>query len=202
MPVTNPTDFLFRHRVHFHAVFVIVAVVLAHPTAASILCALPVVILGEAIRFWSAGHLDKALVGKPGSADAPLTTSGPYAHTRNPLYVGNFLIGVGFCLTLNQPWLAVAFIVMFAAVYAGTMRKEEIHLVGLFGDAYREYARRVPRFLPRLTPYPEALDRRFSWERVGCNKEYRTMWTLVAVLAVIALEAIFLPSGILGALPG
>jgi len=99
---------------------------------------------GLLIRGWAAGTIHK---------EEDLTTSGPYAYTRNPLYVGSFLLGVGVTVAGGLWYFAVLFVLFYLGVYGKTMRGEARLLTELFGDRYRHYAARVPAFVPRLTPY-------------------------------------------------
>ncbi|MBU1044242.1 MAG: isoprenylcysteine carboxylmethyltransferase family protein [Candidatus Omnitrophica bacterium] len=123
---------------------------------------LGVIIAGLLIRFWAAGYIKKI---------RKLTTSGPYAFVRNPLYVGNFLIGLGFCLFVNNIYLSIIYTLLFAFFYLGTMRKEEILLTQLFGNDYIEYKKAVPAFFPRLTPYKSKDPIRFSLAQAHFNGE-------------------------------
>lgn len=98
---------------------------------------------GLAVRAAASGYIRK---------NRELTTTGPYAHTRNPLYLGSILIAIGFVLAARNPWIAVAAGVMFVAIYLPVVRAEEHYLHSFFPD-YDEYAAHVPRFFPRWIPY-------------------------------------------------
>ena len=112
-----------------------------------------------------------------------LATGGPYAHTRNPLYLGSTLMAAGIALASASPGAALACAVYFLAFYPSAIRGEAAFLAGKFPETYAPWARDVPVFLPRLTPAgPRAS--RFSWERVRLNREWRT---LVAVLLAVAV---------------
>jgi protein-S-isoprenylcysteine O-methyltransferase Ste14 len=134
--------------------------------------------LGLVLRAWSAGTLEK---GKA------LATSGPYAHTRNPLYLGSFAIAAGLTLAGGHwAWPAAA-IAVFAAVYVPTMRREARRLSDLFGMRYAEYAAEVPAFVPRLTPYrAENPDRAgFTWSRYFRYREWEASLGAVAAFVVL-----------------
>ncbi len=105
------------------------------------LCAI-VIVPGLLIRALASGHVRK---------NESLAISGPYAYTRNPLYLGSLLIGLGFAVAARSCWVGVALVVMFVAIYVPVIRDEEAFLRKTFPD-FEEYARRVPRILPRLTP--------------------------------------------------
>ena len=115
---------------------------LADPTAQSIALGLVVAVLGALVRGWAAGTIRKNRV---------LTTSGPYAYTRNPLYFGSFLIAIGLVIASNEAWLALL-LVANVVIYHRVMLKEERRLEKLFGDDFKRYEEAVPRFIPRLRP--------------------------------------------------
>lgn len=102
-----------------------------------------VAFVGVLIRAWAAGHIIK---------NNRLATTGPYAHTRNPLYFGSFLIAAGFAIAAHWALLLVV-IAFFVFVYAPTMERERANIRGRFPDAYAEYERNVPAFVPRPIPW-------------------------------------------------
>ncbi len=98
---------------------------------------------GVLIRAWATGHIVK---------NTTLTTSGPYAHTRNPLYLGSLLLALGFALAAH--WIAVIAVIGFwVVVYRPTINRERDFLRGVYGAAYTEYEAQVPALLPRLSPW-------------------------------------------------
>ena len=132
-----------RKRVPLGFLLGAVYLLLARPTPRSLLIGLPIAFAGILVRAWAAGHIMK---------NDRLATSGPYAFTRNPLYVGSFLIAVGFALVAH--WLAVAAVVVFfLMIYAPTIARERANIENRFPAAYEQYASNVPAFLPRLTPW-------------------------------------------------
>ena len=131
------------------------------------------VILGCLLRSWAAGYLFK---GKR------VAVGGPYAFIRNPLYVGSFIIGVGFCVALWRwplPWaplvLMIAFILGFGVVYRAKTLAEEKELEANLQEPYRIYARQVPPFLPSKGHVVGLGTQRFSWELYRRNKEYECL---------------------------
>jgi protein-S-isoprenylcysteine O-methyltransferase Ste14 len=140
---------------------------------------LPLALLGEAIRVWASGHIDKTRA---------LATGGPYAHTRNPLYLGSLLLGAGFSVAAASPWVALAALAYFAAFYPAAMRGEAAFLASKFGEQYGAWARAVPLFLPRPLPAgPRAT--RFEWARVGRNREWRTALAMPAMLLILWIRS-------------
>jgi len=102
--------------------------------------------VGILVRAWASGHISK---------NDRLATSGPYAHTRNPLYFGSFLIGAGFAITAH--WSLLLLVVAFwVVIYGPTMERERRNVSGWFPDAYAVYEKNVPAFVPRPTPWRSA----------------------------------------------
>jgi len=155
--------------------------VLARPTVELLGVGAVLAALGLLIRGWSAGTIDKG---------ASLATSGPYAFTRNPLYLGSLLIGVGLTVSGGQWIWPVAFVVFFGTVYVSTMRREAEQLSDRFGIRYAEYASHVPAFLPRLTPFrSEATpDDGFRWSRYRRYREWEALLGAAAAFAVLLLR--------------
>jgi protein-S-isoprenylcysteine O-methyltransferase Ste14 len=156
---------------------------LAEPTVVSLAVGGVLAILGLTMRAWAAGTLVK---------NAELSTDGPYAFTRNPLYVGSLLIGLGISVaTLNILVIALT-VVVFALLYSRTMRDEERLLADLYGDRYREYRRAVPAFFPRLTPYrPDQTRRGFDVSRYLHNREYQSALGVAAMMIALVLDLIW-----------
>lgn len=163
-----------------------VALVLARPRPLSLALGLPLALLGEALRLWACGHLEKTKT---------LATGGPYAHTRNPLYLGSVLMAAGLTVAAASPWVALAVAVYFMAFYPLVMKEEAGYLASKFGADYAAWAAAVPLFVPRLAPAGPR-GSRFDWARVRANREWRT------ALAVPAIAALLLARGLLGGAPG
>jgi protein-S-isoprenylcysteine O-methyltransferase Ste14 len=149
-------------------------IVLAHPSPRTLAIGAGLAAVGEAIRIWASGHIEKT---------RRLATGGPYAHTRNPLYVGSALMAIGLAVGTASPWVVAAAALYFAAFYPTVIREESVFLRERFGDEYAAWARDVPAFVPRLRPGgPRAS--RFDWARVRANREWRTALA-VPVLVVL-----------------
>jgi protein-S-isoprenylcysteine O-methyltransferase Ste14 len=134
-------DAVARLRVPGGFLLAAVFVWFSRPTLQSLAIGLPVSILGMALRGWAAGCLAK---------NRELATGGPYAYTRNPLYVGTLLVAVGLVAAARSVWLGVLFAAVFLLIYLPVIQNEEQHLRRLFPE-YAEYAARVPALWPRLT---------------------------------------------------
>ncbi len=155
---------------------------LAQPTPQTLLLGGLVALLGEGLRLWASGHIEKTRA---------LATGGPYAHTRNPLYVGSVLMALGLALASARVSVAVAVAVYLLAFYPSVIREEAGFLAAKFPE-YAEWARHVPVFLPRLTPGGPR-GSRFSWERVRGNREWRTALALPVVLGLFFLRGWWWP---------
>lgn len=125
--------------------------------------------------------------------DRELAISGPYAYTRNPLYLGSFAIGVGGVIAGGRPWFGLVFLAFFVWMYRSTMARESHVLVRRFGAIYRHYHDSVPVLLPRLSRYrpPPALEvptRSFSVARYLRNREYEALLGALAALGLLWLK--------------
>jgi protein-S-isoprenylcysteine O-methyltransferase Ste14 len=160
------------------AVFLVFARPSGHTLAWSLLLVLP----GLWLRGYAAGYVKK---------NAELTRTGPYAYTRNPLYLGSMGIAAGFAVAAGRWWLVVLLVGMFLAIYVPTILSEETFLRGAF-PSFDEYARKVPRLLPRLTAARfEGADvggGRFSRERYLHHREYNASMGAVAIYAALTLR--------------
>ncbi len=156
---------------------------LARPTWLSLAWSLWVVVPGIWLRAFASGYVRK---------NAELATTGPYAHTRNPLYLGSMLIAFGFAGASRSVWILLALAVLFAAIYVPTIRSEEEFLRARFPE-FDEYARRVPRLLPRLTASQAGVGEagRFSRELYLQHREYNAVLGAVGIYAALALRVFF-----------
>jgi protein-S-isoprenylcysteine O-methyltransferase Ste14 len=173
-------DFFSRWRVRIGYFLAVVVLLLARPTPRSIFLGAAVGVIGLAIRAYSAGYLHKQEV---------LTTTGPYAYTRNPLYFGSSILAVGAAVAMHF-WLAAALIfVYFAVVYTFVMRREEMELRGKHGAAFDAYAAAVPLFFPRLKPrsLSGGAGGTFSWAQYKRNHEYEAPVGFLLFLILLAV---------------
>ena len=159
-----------RLRVTLGFIFGVLAIWLAEPTRASLIVGAGVAFVGEALRVWAAGHLEKG---------REVTTSGPYRFTRHPLYLGSTLIGVGLGVASANAVVAGIVIAYLAITLTAAVRTEEAHLTDKFGAAYPAY--RAGR--------ADGVSRQFSPARAVRNREYRAALGLLLVLAVFAWKA-------------
>lgn len=154
---TRLGGWLFRRRTSLPLpVAIVILAVPAGPawrTPLLIWSGVAVTMMGEAIRLWGVHHI--GVISRTRSERlGPLVASGPFARVRNPLYVGNTLLWIGFSLTAGLAWFAPIVLVALGAEYHAIVRWEERLLESRLGDAYREYAAQVPRWIPRLDADP------------------------------------------------
>jgi protein-S-isoprenylcysteine O-methyltransferase Ste14 len=161
--------FLARRRVTLGFVTALAALVLAHPTWASWRLGLLVALMGEALRVWAAGHLEKG---------REVTRSGPYHWTRHPLYAGSSIMALGILLASRSLPLAALTVLYLVATIGAAVRAEEAYLRRAFGGDYDAYRR----------SQAQPMTRRFSIERAVGNREYRAVVGLLAGFALLALK--------------
>jgi protein-S-isoprenylcysteine O-methyltransferase Ste14 len=169
--------FVARWRVPFGFALGLAYLVFAQPTLPLLIAGSMVALVGLGIRAYAAGCLEK---------DRSLATDGPYAYTRNPLYLGSLFIGIGLVLAGAQWALGVAFVIFFLFVYGPVMRREERNLRQLFGQEYKEYAALTPLLFPYRKP-SRPRGKKFEWSRYRRNREYEAaMGYLIGVIFLIA----------------
>jgi protein-S-isoprenylcysteine O-methyltransferase Ste14 len=164
-----------RYRVPAGWAVGVLVFALARPTPGSLALGLPLAVLGEAVRLWASGHIEKTKT---------LATGGPYAHSRNPLYVGSLLLALGVAVACASPWVVLAVAVYFLAFYPSVMVEEAAFLAKKFPEEHAAWAAGVPLFWPRPTAGgPRAS--RFDWARVRLNREWRTAGALPLLAALL-----------------
>jgi protein-S-isoprenylcysteine O-methyltransferase Ste14 len=160
-------------------------ILFARPRPATLLAGAAVSLAGLLLRAWGSGHLRK---------NDALATSGPYAYTRNPLYLGSFIMGLGFTIASGRWALGVLFVALFLGIYLPVMRVESATLMQLFGKSFQEYAQAVPVFLPCLTPYREHEASRVKFDQ-GLYlryREYRAALGLLIAWGLLVFKAYYL----------
>jgi len=176
-----------RIRIPLGFAFAAVYFWLARPTWPSLAIGVVIAALGLGLRAFASGYVKKA---------QELTTTGPYAHTRNPLYLGSIIIAAGFAVAARNWWLAVGMAAMFLAIYVPVIRFEEELLRGLFPNDFDAYMVRVPRLLPRLragkgTGEGPASTGNFSRELYLRHREYQAALGTVVMFAALAAKLVW-----------
>jgi protein-S-isoprenylcysteine O-methyltransferase Ste14 len=169
-----------RIRVPLGFAFAAVYLWLAKPAWSSLLAGGAVAAIGVALRAMASGHVRK---------NAELTTTGPYAYTRNPLYLGSMIIAAGFAVAARNWWVVAGMAALFFAIYVPVVRAEEQFLRAQFPE-YDDYARRVPRFAIALRPLPSG-GGRFSRALYLQHREYNAAIGAALMMAALAFKLRF-----------
>jgi len=187
-------DRVFANRGALLALPAVSLALFGKPSGASIALGVPLALAGEGLRCWAVGY--SGVTTRSNRVVAPqLTTAGPYAFVRNPLYVGNFVTALGFTIAFTgdasppkRAALAVVGLGTMLAVYAAIVPLEEAYLRETFGPDFDAYTQRVPRIVPRATPaHPQA----GTYDSSGIARaETRTFLTFAAMLGALALKVL------------
>ena len=172
-----------RSRVPLGFLFAVAYLWFAHPTWTSVMTGGLVVVIGLGIRAAASGHIRK---------NAQLATTGPYAYTRNPLYLGSIVMAIGFIVAARGIWIGVGAIAMFLVIYVPVIQAEETYLRSAFRE-YTEYSAQVPRFFPRLTAYRAGAhdgSAAFSRELFMRHREYNATVGSLLVLGALILKIV------------
>ncbi len=171
-----------RSRVPLGFLFAAAYLWWARPSWGSLAAGAAVVAAGIIVRALASGHIRK---------NAELAVTGPYAYTRNPLYLGSILIALGFILAARNWWIGLGAAAMFAFIYLPVIRNEEAYLRSAF-PAYTAYSSSVPRLLPRLTPYRakggSAVAGGFSAELYWRHREYNAALGSLLMIGALVLK--------------
>jgi len=172
-----------RSRVPLGFLFAVAYLWFARPSWMSLIAGSLAIAIGLGIRTVASGHIHK---------NARLAVTGPYARTRNPLYLGSMLMALGFILAARNIWIGVAALAMFLFIYIPVIQAEETYLRSKFSE-YSEYAAQVPRFWPRWTAYRAGTDDSapaFSWELYMRHREYNAILGSALVLGALILKMV------------
>lgn len=173
-----------RIRVPLGFIFAVFFLWLARPTPLFLAVSLALVVPGLLLRAYASGYVKK---------NAELTVTGPYAYTRNPLYLGSMLIAFGFALAAASLWIAAVLAVLFAAIYIPVIRSEEEYLRSVF-PGFDAWAARVPRLFPRIVPASgtDSVPGRFSAALYQKHREYNALMGAAGMYAALILKLLFM----------
>ena len=178
--MSNAAALIARWRVRLGYVLAVLVLFFAWPSPQFVAIGALVGIFGLWLRAYAAGYLHKQEV---------LTVTGPYAYTRNPLYLGSAVLALGAGIATHS-WISGAILLIyFAVVYSVVMRREEKELEKLYGSEFAAYAARVPAFWPRILE-KNSSGERYSWALYRRNREYEA--AIGSVLAVALLWVLML----------
>jgi protein-S-isoprenylcysteine O-methyltransferase Ste14 len=173
--LSPPTNFWIKWRVRVGYPVGIAAFWFARPQIKWLLCGVGIAILGLLLRGYAAGHLRK---------HKQLAVSGPYAFTRNPLYLGSMFLAAGFSVA-SHSWISSLLLAAYLAIfYPVVIRREQSELKTLYGEAFVEYASQVPAFWPRFSPAMASTER-YSWPLYRKNREYEAAIGLAVAMAIL-----------------
>jgi protein-S-isoprenylcysteine O-methyltransferase Ste14 len=172
-------DVVARLRVPSGFLIVVVFAWFSRPTPQSLAWGIPISLCGLALRAWAAGCLAK---------NQQLATGGPYAYTRNPLYLGTLLVAAGLAIASRSTGLALLFAAVFLLVYLPVIQNEEQHLRKLFPE-YALYADRVPTLVGRASGLPRS-GAPFQWSLYRKNQEYQAAAGYLAGLVLLVYKAL------------
>jgi len=161
------------------------AVISSYSTDESIIRSIWIILLGLGIRSWANCYAIKV---------EKLTTSGPYAYIRHPLYLGSFLVMVGFLIMLNVNWIGIILfvLVVIGIAYKMTVREEERILIDKFGNEYIKYQRSVPAFFPTVFPFKGGQKWGPSSERYFRSQEYKLIIWMIILVIIFYLKGEFI----------
>jgi protein-S-isoprenylcysteine O-methyltransferase Ste14 len=169
---------LARLRVALGWVFGVLVMVLAQPTLRSMAIGMSIAAVGEAVRIWAAGHLNKA---------REVTSSGPYRFVGHPLYLGSSVMGLGLAVACNSVLVAILIALYLTTTITAAIKSEEAFLRRHFGEQYEMYRSGVAE----RRKSPGARGRRFSARQAIANREYRAVIGLVVAILLLALKAAY-----------
>ncbi len=177
-----------RLRVTLGFLLIPLLFIAAHPTIKSIGIGFTISLVGLLIRAWASGYLKK---------NQELTSTGPYAFTRNPLYLGTFIMATGVAVTTTSLWFVATFVSLYLIIYIPVMMAEAETLNKLFPAEYASYSEHVPMFLPRLSPFQNPIsesggDKKFTLSQYLKHREYRAAFGIIIIYGLLAAKMIFL----------
>lgn len=181
--------FFFRHRGVAPVPLIAASLVLARPSRSGWFTGLAVMLIGEGVRLWGAAVIGPGYRITSAAAGERLITEGPFAHVRNPLYCGNFLLWSGFLIAARpwMPWMALILVLFFFFQYNRIVGLEEEYLTKKFGSAYEAYSSAVARWIPRLRPYRGGGAGGADWGQ-ALRSERNTFQAMAAVLLLVFLR--------------
>ncbi len=177
-PLASLFQWASRNRIFFSTMLGICFLFISSPEKWSLAAGIPFILIGETIRFWSSGIITK---------NTRLTREGPYSLSRNPLYVGNFFLGLGFVCAAGIWWILPVYLLLFWQLYKHTIQNEEEFLRERFPNEWALYYREVHRFFP-LTRWPDYRSGTFDWSLVMKHREQRNILVILIIYAILGTK--------------
>ncbi|MFW6124144.1 MAG: methyltransferase family protein [Acidobacteriota bacterium] len=173
---------LTKWRVRAGSLAALASLILARPSFKSILLGFLISLLGLFLRTWACGHIQK---------EEKLSVSGPYRYTRNPLYLGNLIIGIGIIAGSRSWWVFGIFCFYFLIFYPVVIDIEKQKMEKLFPKQYKNF-KKVPLFIPNLQPKLFQDKKKFRWGLFLENKEYRAFTGVMLFWAAMIIKTIMI----------
>ncbi len=171
---------IYQWRVRTGSLAAAAALILARPTFISIILGFLAAFLGLLLRSWACGHIQK---------EKKLSMSGPYQYTRNPLYLGNLIIGIGITVS-SQSWVVlIIFVVYFLIFYPVIIDIENQRMKELFSSSYKKFEK-VPLFIPTLKSKLSYNQKSFEWNLFLKNKEYRAFAGVLIFFTALLIKTL------------
>jgi protein-S-isoprenylcysteine O-methyltransferase Ste14 len=180
----------FKYRSYTPVPFVVVMLIFAYPNIWSLIIGFLITSAGESIRLWGVSWAGSETRTTGNVGGTYLIVSGPFAHLRNPLYLGNILMytGLGVMSFALFPWLQIAGFIFFSLQYYMIVQEEEKYLEQNFGKEYDDYRKNVPRFIPRFSKYRAGGVEQPDYDiRKGLKSERRSLQAFSVVVITILL---------------
>ena len=174
----NVIEIIIRYRSFVGILCLVVLLYLSEPSPWSVAVGFFFIILGMFFRAWASGYINK---------DTELATKGPFSLTRNPLYFGNFILGLGIAIAGNNLYSYGIFFVFYLLFFPFLMILEHHRLRKQFGDEYNRYAKKSHSFFPKIKKIKE---RDFNISYYMKNKEYRVLYFSIFVIGVFILKVL------------
>ena len=184
----NLAQIFFKYRSYTPIPFLVLMIVFIDATIYSIAVGFCIAVIGELIRLWGVNYAGSETRTTGGVGGTFLIVKGPFAHVRNPLYVGNMIIylGLGVMSYALFPYLQIAALSFFALQYYLIVKIEEQYLAKTFGENFSDYVKNVPRFIPRLTKYVNENIQQPPFKlKAGLKSERRSLQAMLGISVLI-----------------
>ena len=174
----NIVEIIIRYRSFVGILCLIAGLYLARPSPVSVTVGFFFIITGMFFRAWASGYINK---------DRELATTGPFSLTRNPLYFGNFVLGLGIAVGANNTYAYAIFLAYYLTFFPFLMVFEHRRMKKKFGRAYEEYAKNSHSFFPKIKKVDKG---EFNISFYMKNKEYRVLYFSLFVIAILILKVL------------
>lgn len=192
--MNNLPKFVFKYRSYTPIPFLLVMLIYQQATILSLVIGFLLALCGEGFRLWGVSYAGSETRTTGSVGGTFLVVSGPFAHLRNPLYLGNILLyfGIGVMSMALFPYLQIAALLFFYFQYRIIIKEEETYLAETFGDSYHHYRNSVPRLIPKIKPYKDVDVEQPKFNlNAGLKSERRSLQAFTTVTVILILLFIF-----------